>query len=95
MPLSFFVRTGRRGCRKRKRQKYNSREKVEKVSSERRRQVRCFEMKWLREVGRPGERRWRKVALAVSHRLRGCPQLCLRKNTGTEQAFLSFKFEAN
>lgn len=39
MPLSFFVRTGRRGCRKRKRQKYNSREKAGELSSEWRSQV--------------------------------------------------------
>lgn len=26
------------------------------------------------------------VTLAVSHPLRGCPQLCFRKTTGTEQA---------
>lgn len=42
MPLSFFVRTGRRGCRKRKRQKHNSREKAEEVLSEWRRQMKCL-----------------------------------------------------
>lgn len=42
MPLGFFVRTGRRGCRKRKRQKQNSREKAEEASSEWRRQMKCL-----------------------------------------------------
>lgn len=55
MPLSFFVRTGRRGCRKRKRQKYNSREKAGELSSDGGGRGKVREMKWLR--GRTGKGR--------------------------------------
>jgi hypothetical protein len=62
VPLSFFVRTGRRGCRKRKRQKYNSREKAEELLSEWRRQVKGWRDEMTegshREGERPRQQRW-------------------------------------
>lgn len=35
------------------------------------------------------------MTFAVSHPLRGCPQLRFRKNAVTEQVLLSIKLEAN